>query len=30
MAEIRASDAAAAFKPYLPDNARVAEFTAKR
>src|SRR6266436_7638052 len=29
MAEIEAPDAAAGFKPYVPDQARVAEFTPK-
>src|SRR5438270_13603657 len=29
MAEMRAPDAAADFKPYVPDQARVAEFTPK-
>jgi len=29
MAEIRAADATAEFKPYVPDDARVAEFTPK-
>jgi len=30
MAEMRAPDAVADFKPYVPDQARVAEFHARR